>query len=324
MQNSQHRLAGEMIAKIHAVLGKHEGYRTLHADGRFYRGTFQAFPAAATYTRAVHLQGGELPITVRFSKGGGDPLAHFSATVGMATRFYLPDGRVTNLVMLSQKLFIARSIDQFITLVDAAAPVSPGGPPNFDGLKAILPDHPNAAAVLKMRSESPAPVSFAHTAFHAVHAFNLVNAEGKVTPARFHWEPVAGVQGQSTENLAAADISILFDELDQRLATGTIAFDLVIELAEPGDILDDATHLWPEGRTRVPIGRLTLDRQTSEDEIGDPVMNHDPSMLVDGIEATDDPILQIRRGVYEASAALRSGGWRRGSAMVAANEPANP
>jgi catalase len=27
----------------------------------------------------------------------------------MATRFYLPDGRVTNLVMRSQKLFIARS-----------------------------------------------------------------------------------------------------------------------------------------------------------------------------------------------------------------------
>jgi len=37
-------------------------------------------------------------------------------------------------------------------------------------------------------------------------------------------------------------------------------------------------------------------------------MNHDPTMLVDGIEATDDPILQIRRGVYELSAAQRSGG----------------
>lgn len=323
-QNSQHRLAGEMITKIHAVLGKHEGYRTLHADGRFYRGSFRAFAAAATYSRAIHLQGAEIPITVRFSKGGGDPFAHFSATVGMATRFYLPDGRVTNLVMLSQKLFVARSIDQFITLVDAAAPLSPGGPPNFDGLKAILPDHPNAAAVLRMRAESPAPVSFAHTAFHAVHAFNLINAEGEITPARFHWEPVAGIRGQPVEDLAAADVSILFDELNDRLEHGAIAFDLVIELAGPGDILDDATHLWPEDRIRVPIGRLTLESTTSEEEIGDPVMNHDPSMLIDGIEATDDPILQIRRGVYEASAALRSGGWRRGSAMAPVNDSTNP
>jgi catalase len=291
-QNSQYRLAGEMISRIHAVLGKHDGYRSLHADGRFYRGSFQAVASAADYSRAIHLQGGEVPVTVRFSKGGGDPFAHFSATVGMATRFYLPDGRVTNLVMLSQKLFIARSIDQFVALVDAAAPLTPGGPPNFDGLKAILPDHPNAAAVLKMRAESPAPISFAHTAFHAVHAFNLVNGDAKVTPARFHWEPVAGVQGQPVEKLAAGDVSILFDELDCRLEHGPVAFDLVIELAEPGDILDDATHLWPDGRTRVVIGRLTLDAPTSEREIGDPVMNHDPSMLVDGIEASDDPILR--------------------------------
>lgn len=323
-QNSQYHLAGELITKIHAVLGRHEGYRTLHADGRFYRGSFQANVQAPRYSRAVHLQGAEVPVTVRFSKGGGDPFAHFSATVGMATRFYLPDGRVTNLVMLSQKLFIARSIDQFVTLVDAAAPLTPGGPPNLDGLKAILPDHPNAAAVLKMRAESPAPVSFAHTAFHAVHAFNLVDAGGKVTPARFHWAPVAGEKGQPAADLATQDISILFDEIGDRLSREPVAFDLVLELARPDDILDDATHLWPEDRERVSIGRLTLTAPTDEAGIGDPIMNHDPTMLIDGIEAGDDPILQIRRGVYEASAALRSGGWRHGRPETAETRPSRP
>lgn len=315
-QNSQYRLAGEIVEKIHAVLGKFEGYRTLHADGHFYRGTFKANPQAPEFSRAIHLQGAEVPVTVRFSKGGGDPFAHFSATVGMATRFYLPDGRVTNLVMLSQKLFIARSIDQFIALVEAAAPTSPGGRPNLDGLKAILPQHPNAAAVLKMRAESPAPVSFAHTAFHSVHAFNLVNTEQTVTPARLHWAPVAGVKGQPVSDLSAQDVGILFGELEERLRGGQVEFDLELELAEPGDILDDPTHLWPDDRRRVRIGRLTLVAPTTEAEIGDPVMNHDPSQLVDGIEPTDDPILRIRRGVYEASAAQRSGGWRRGSALA--------
>jgi len=47
-------------------------------------------------------------------------------------------------------------------------------------------------------------------------------------------------------------------------------------------------------------------------------------MLVDGIEASDDPILQIRRGVYEASAALRSGGWRRGSGAKPDNDLVHP
>jgi len=311
VQNSQYRSAEGIVARIHAVLGRFAGYRTLHADGRLYRGTFRALPVARDFSRAVHLQGDEVPVSVRFSKGGGDPFAHFSATVGMATRFYLPDGRVTNLVMLSQKLFIARSIDQFLALVEAAAPLSPGGPPNLEGLQAILPDHPNAAAVLRMRAESPAPVSFGSTAFHAVHAFRLVNASGAVTPARLHWQPAAGSKGQSVADLAAQDVSILFDELSTRLASGPVAFDLELELAGPGDPLDDATILWPTDRQRVVIGRLTLSEPADEQAFGDPVMNHDPTMLVDGIEPTDDPILQIRRGVYELSAALRSGGWNR-------------
>ncbi|NMN07355.1 MULTISPECIES: catalase [unclassified Novosphingobium] len=321
-QNSQYRLAAELVEKIHAVLGRYEGYRTLHADGRLYRGTFRATPGAAHYSRAIHLSGQEVPVTVRYSKGGGDPFAHFNATVGMATRFYLPDGRITHLVMLSQKLFIARSIDQFIALVEAAAPLKPGGPPNLDGLKAILPQHPNAAAVFQMRAESPAPVSFAHTAFHSVHAFRLLNAADQETPARFHWIPVAGEQGQPPANLADKPVDILFEELTGRLAKESVAFDLQIELAEPGDPLDDATALWPEERRRVTIGRLTLMAPTDEAEIGDPMMNHDPSQLVDGIEPTDDPILQIRRGVYEASAALRSGGWRRSSSLPVSDTPA--
>ncbi|MGF7205031.1 hypothetical protein [Sphingobium olei] len=87
---------------------------------------------------------------------------------------------------------------------------------------------------------------------------------------------------------------------------------------------DHLTHLWPEDRERVAIGRLTLVASTDEAKIGDPVMNHDPTMLIDGIEAGDDPILQIRRGVYEASAALRSGGWRRGRPDSAETHSSRP
>lgn len=307
-QNSQYRHVDEIIEKIHKVLGLFPGYRTLHADGRFYKGSFRATPAAREYTRAIHLQGDEIPVSVRFSKGGGDPFAHFSNTVGMATRFYLADGRVTNLVMLSQKLFIANTIEQFLTLVTAGVPVEPGGHVNMDGLKAELARNPNSLVVFQMRAASPAPISFAHTEFHAVHAFRYINAAGAVTHVRCHWVPVDGVKGQPPDDLKKLESDVLFKEFDQRLLQQPARFDLTLEFAEPGDPLDDATALWPEGRRREAIGRLTLTAPTNEAEIGDRVMNHDPTMLVDGIEATDDPILQIRRGVYELSAARRTGG----------------
>ncbi|MBO9707162.1 MAG: catalase [Caulobacter sp.] len=316
-QNNQYRRAEEIVRKIHGVLGRYEGFRTLHADGRLYRGAFQALPQARSFTRAAHLNGDILPVTVRFSKGGGDPFAPFNSTIGMATRFYLPDGRVTNLVALSQKLFIARSIEQFLALVTAGQPLTPGGPPNLAGVQAALAGHPNSAAVFQMRATAPDPVSFAHTAFHAVHVFRYLNEIDAPTHVRCHWSPVAGERGQPPKTLADQGAGVLFDEFEARLRSGPVDFDLVLEIAEPGDPLDDATALWPDDRRRVTIGRLRLTAPTTEVEIGDPVMNHDPTMLVDGIEATDDPILQIRRGVYELSAALRSGGWRAGQAQGA-------
>ncbi len=306
-QNSQYKHSGEIVEKIGKILGYFPGYRSLHADGRFYQGTFRANPTAREYTRAVHLQGDEIPVTVRFSKGGGDPYAHFSSTVGMATRFYLPRGGVTNLVMLSQKLFIANTIDQFMGLLEAGMPTEPGGPVNKAGLQKFLGVNPNSLAVFRMRGASPAPVSFAHTEFNSVHAFLYINTLNVTTPARCHWVPVAGIQGQPADKISQEDTDILYKELEERLTKEPVNFDLELELAEPGDPLNDATALWPEDRRRIVIGRMTLSGPITEDELNDKVMNHDPTTLTDGIDPTDDPILQIRRGVYEVSAARRMG-----------------
>ncbi|GLU55179.1 catalase-related peroxidase [Dyadobacter frigoris] len=309
-QKTQYNKTNEIVERIGKILGYFPGYRTLHADGRFYQGKFQANATAKEYTRAMHLQGNEVPVTVRFSKGGGDPYAHFGNTVGMATRFYLPDGRVTNMVMLSQKLFIANTVEQFLGLLEAGLPTEPNGPVNKAGLQQFLAVNPNTYAVFKMRGESLAPISFAHTEFNSVHAFLFVNSENIVTPARIHWVPVAGIKGQPVEVLTNEGLAVLYEELEDRFKHEPVGFDLVLELAEVGDPLNDATALWPEGRTRIAIGRLTLTGTITEAELSDKVMNHDPTALTDGIEPTDDPILQIRRGVYEVSAAQRTGGWR--------------
>ena len=53
-----------------------------------------------------------------------------------------------------------------------------------------------------------------------------------------------------------------------------------------------------------------MTRPTTTEEIGDPVMMHDPTRVTDGIELSDDPILAARRGIYEVSVAHRTGGWK--------------
>jgi catalase len=307
-QNSQYRRATEIVEKLHHVAGYHPGFRAVHASGKIYQGMFQADPIARQYTRAIHMQGDEIPVSVRFSKGGGDPAAPFGDVVGMATRFYLPDGRVTNLVMISQKLFFVNSIEQLIEFLEAIKPRTKNEKLNMTGLEEFLGANPNSLEVFKIRAGGPAPVSFAHTEFYALHVFFYINADNVATPARCHWVPVAGVRGQPLTSIQKESIEILYEEMEQRLKREPVSFDLVLDLAEQGDPLNDPSAPWPEDRKKVTIGRLTLKDTITKEEIGDPVMNHDPTMLTDGIEPSDDPILEIRRGVYEVSVAQRTGG----------------
>src|SRR5437773_751074 len=67
--------AEEAVRAMNERFGRHDGYRAAHAKGVLCRGTFVATPAAMRLTRALHMQGGEVPVTVRFSNGSGNPHA---------------------------------------------------------------------------------------------------------------------------------------------------------------------------------------------------------------------------------------------------------
>ena len=179
------------------------------------------------------------------------------------------------------------------------------------------------ANAIRLAKAVPAPVSFAQTAFHAIHAFRFVNASDEAQYDLYHWEPETGVAGQKMEELQKQPPSYLFEELEARLRKAPVVFNLVLQLAKEGDPTDDPTAPWPDDSHRVGIGRLEVRRPTTvEEEIGDPVMLHDPTRLKDGIEASDDPILAVHRGVYEVPVAHRTGGWRgRLAALDRAGSP---
>jgi len=307
MPHSQYAQSEKIVRLIHGIFGIHPTYRAFHASGALFRGTFQANENAKRYSRAIHLQGSTVPVTVRYSLGGGDPEAAPKQTVGMATKFYLPDGRVTDLVMLNASSFPARNVEELVALLECFDPDT--HKPDQAKLGAFLAGHPASAAALALRKTLPAAVSFGQTAYHAIHAFRFINAEGKTTLAKYHWLPLSGEAGQSVEELQAKPNEYLFDEMKARVEAAPVSFDLVLELGQDGDPGDDPTLLWPSDRERVVIGRLTLTAPTSVEEIGDPILLHDPTRVTDGVELTEDPIVHARRGAYDVSVADRTGGW---------------
>jgi catalase len=308
----------DLVELLHQDLGGfHPGYRAVHASGRLYAGTFQATPAAQQLSRAVHLQGEPVPATVRFSSNfSGDPQAVSASVNGMATKFYLPDGQVTDLIAVGIPIFLVRTPDEMLEFLQLQRPTSRGGPADPAAVQAFLASHPATARALEMLQQLPGPVSFAQSAYHAIHAYRFVNAVGAGRFARYHWQPAAGIANQPLAQLRQQPADYLYAELERRLQQGPVAFTLELELAEDGDPTDDSTALWPEARERVTIGRLELIRPTSPEELGDPVMLHDATRVIDGIEMSADPILAVRRGAYRASVAQRTGGWQQRQAAA--------
>jgi catalase len=49
-------------------------------------------------------------------------------------------------------------------------------------------------------------------------------------------------------------------------------------------------------------------------------MIHDPTRTTNGIDVTGDPVLNVRRGVYEVSAVNRGAGWKSHAAAAAAED----
>src|SRR2546421_3880778 len=171
--------------------GRHDGYRAVHAKGALCRGTFVATSAATRLTRASHMQGGEVPVTVRFSNGSGDPnVADPAPDVrGMATKFYLPDGSRTDIVALTLPCFFVRSPEDFVPLTRAAKPFLGGQPgPRFALFLATHRESWRAvAAALRPRP----PVSYATCLYNGIHAFKWIAVDGSERVIRYTWVPHA-------------------------------------------------------------------------------------------------------------------------------------
>jgi len=311
--HGQYHRAHELVEGIHGVQGFHPGYRAVHALGRIYRGTFTASGDGAALTRAVHFQpGATVPATARFSSSGGDPEAPLTPIAAIAVKFYLDDGTVTDLIALNLPLFPLSTPDDYLGLFQAR--VDPSTKAAFFAARPKV-----AADIQKLLTTIQAPKSLAETAYNAIHAFWFENAANQRRAGRYHWVPETGESGQPVADLQALPHDALFTELEGRMAQAPVRFALYLSLAEPEDDLTDPSTAWPETRERVLLGQLALERPTSLEEIGDPIMLHDPTRTTDGIDVTDDPVLNVRRGAYEVSAAQRGASWKdRAAAPTAA------
>jgi catalase len=298
-------LSDNILKQFDTIFGLNPGFRPVHAKGLLLSGTFTPPASAKDLTRAPHITRPSTPVVVRFSDSTGIPLIPDNdpnATPrGFAIRFQLAEHVHTDIIAHSTDGFPAHTGDEFLEFLRAIASSDPA---NLKGspLEAFLGSHPAALAFVQPR---PAPSSFARESYFGITAMRFINRQGKSRCGRFRILPAAGNDFLDDAAAKAKSPNYLFDELPQRLAKGPITFRIVVQLAEDGDTVDDATIHWPESRTLADFGTFTLNAVVPDNAAQQKQIIFDPIPRVDGIEPSDDPLLELRAAIYLISGRRR-------------------
>ena len=291
--------------------GVHPGFRPVHAKGVMYSGSFTPSAGAAKLTRAPHAVSSSTPVTARFSLSAGIPTVadndvNGSGPQAIAVRFHLGEHVHTDIIAHSHNGFPTRTGEEFLEFIRAVAASGPGGPAP-PPIVAFLASHPSVKAFVE--TAKPIPSSFARQAYFAVTAFKFTNASGQSRFGRFQFRPEAGTEFLTAEQAKEKSADFLAAEMSARLARGPVQFRLLVQVADDGDAVTDATAIWPEDRQLVEFGTVTLTERVDELAQERRKIIFDPVPRVDGIESAGDPLTEARSDVY-----LLSGRRRRANA----------
>ncbi len=298
-------LAQQLLDALDALSGLHPGFRPAHAKGLMCSGMFTPSPEAAKLTRAPHASRPSTSVTVRYSNATGVPTIPDndparSGPRGIAIRFHLAEHAHTDIVAHSTNGFPVRTGEEFLEFLLAAAAFGAGRP---EALGSFLAAHPNAKRFVE--TPKPIPTSFAREAFFAVTSFKFTNAAAGSRHGRFRIRPAAGTEYLSAEAAATQSADFLFDELGPRLAKGPVTLGVFVQLAEPGDDVANASVPWPDSRTEIPFGTISLTARVDDQVPDRRRIIFDPVPRVDGIDSSGDPLTDVRSDIYLLSGRRR-------------------
>ncbi|KAF3066572.1 Catalase-related peroxidase [Daldinia childiae] len=283
-----------IVSTLHSIFGPHAGFRPAHAKGVLLKGTFTPTAEAKTLSKAPHFNNPSTPIIARFSSSTGIPELPDTDPNGnprgFAIRFLLAETprRVhTDIITHSVDGFPGSNGQDALEFFTAVKDGSIGE---------YLASHPKALAFIQ--APKPTPASFGKEKYFGVNAFKFVAADGTETFIRYRIVPSAGEAYLDEAALKDKTPSFLYDGVPELLKSGPIVFKLTAQVAESGDITDDNTAKWPEERRVVELGTIELQSVVDDQAAQQKRIIFDPIPRVEGVEASADPLLEVRAGIY--------------------------
>ncbi|KQT99027.1 catalase [Methylobacterium sp. Leaf469] len=301
--------------------------RVVHARGAGAHGYFEAYgkignEPASKYTRARVLNetGVKTPMFVRFSTVAGakeSPETERDPR-GFAVKFKTVDGN-WDLVGNNLKVFFIRDAIKFPDMIHAFKPDPVTNRQEAWRFFDFVAQHPEAIhMVTHLKSPWGIPANYREMEGSGVNTYKLVNDQGEAVLCKFHWEPKQGIRNLTSaqaSEIQAKDVGHATRDLYDNISKGNFPeWEFCVQIMPDGpndhlsfDPLDD-TKLWPvEDFPLLPVGRMVLDRVPDNFFAEVEQSAFGTGVLVDGIDFSDDKMLQGRTLSYSDTQRYRVG-----------------
>jgi catalase len=296
----------KLVDALEGVFGKQAARRS-GAKGVCASGFFVGTPDGRALTSSAIFSGEEIPVIARFSVGGGNPKASDKGKTvrGLALKFNGPRGESWETANISAPVFFANSPENFVKFLEARRPDPATGRPDPVKVKAFNDSHPDAKPQIDWLAKAPVPASYATVNYWGANAFEFITPANKKVFGKWMFEAASGQKGLSDDELKQLGDDFLADELRKRAADKSIAFNFNVQIAEQGDVVNDATVPLPANRKVVTAGRLVIDKVEAGPGGACDKITYNPLVLPKGVGPSADPTLVARPASYGISLSRR-------------------
>ena len=301
--------------------------RVVHARGAGAHGVFEAYGTVGgepigKYTRAklFNQKGKQTPMFVRFSSviHGGHSPETLRDPRGFATKFYTEDGN-WDLVGNNLKVFFIRDAMKFPDLVHAFKPDPITNRQDGERIFDFISNTPEAMHMITfLFSPWGIPANYRQMQGSGVNTYKWVNRDGDAVLVKYHWEPLQGIknltQGEA-EQIQAKNFNHATQDLYDAIERGDFPqWELNVQIMSDDehpeldfDPLDD-TKLWPPDKFPwLPVGKMTLNKNPENYFAEVEQAAFGTGVLVDGLDFSDDKMLQGRTFSYSDTQRYRVG-----------------
>jgi catalase len=301
--------------------------RVVHARGAGAHGYFEAYGTVGSetvskYTRAKLFQqkGKRTPVFVRFSSviHGGHSPETLRDPRGFATKFYTEDGN-WDLVGNNLKIFFIRDAMKFPDLVHAFKPDPITNRQDGERIFDFIGNTPEALHMITfLFSPWGIPANYRQMQGSGVNTYKWVNAAGEGVLVKYHWEPLQGIKNLTqalAEDIQGKNFNHATQDLYEAIEKGEFPeWELCVQIMSDDDHLEldfdplDDTKLWPpEQFPFLPVGKMTLNKNPENYFAEVEQAAFGTGVLVDGLEFSDDKMLQGRTFSYSDTQRHRVG-----------------